>query len=68
MQIGEQVRERRRDLGLSQERLARNADVSLPTISRLERGSGVPKVALLRRIARALGVSLSSLVDDEEAA
>lgn len=59
--MGARVRSRRLALGKSQERLARDAQVSLPTIQRTEADRQVPKVALLRRIADALDLPLADL-------
>jgi transcriptional regulator with XRE-family HTH domain len=47
---------------MSQERLANAADISVPYLSDIERGQRNPTVAVMARIARALGVRLSELV------
>jgi transcriptional regulator with XRE-family HTH domain len=48
--------------GLSQERLAEGAAISVPYLSDIERGQRNPTVAVMARIADALGVRLSELV------
>ena len=62
--IGGRVRTARKAAGLSQEGLARLADVSLNVVSRLERGGiADPHVSTLGRIADGLGVSVGELLD-----
>lgn len=63
MGIGSTVQELRRGQKLSRERLAAAANVSSSTIDRLELEDRVPKLGLLRRIATALDVPLSALVE-----
>ena len=48
------IRERRLDLGLSQERLARKADCSAAMVKLLERGFTPTRSAVLPRILRVL--------------
>ena len=47
---------------MTQERLARKANVSLAYISRLEIGMHDPKLSTLDKIAKALGVPVSDLL------
>lgn len=62
-QIGAAVRSaRRRKKGLTQEKLAAAASVSMETISNVERGSTLPSVDVLFKIARALSLDLDELV------
>jgi transcriptional regulator with XRE-family HTH domain len=49
--------------GLRQEDLARKAGIARPNIARLERGTHLPSTETLRRLAAALGVSLSRLLE-----
>lgn len=51
---GQAIRERREDLGLTQGELADEADVSLSSVGRLERGQRIDR-AKERKIAKALG-------------
>jgi transcriptional regulator with XRE-family HTH domain len=62
------LRRARIEKGLSQERLARLADVSSITVSRIERGIAVPTVETAQRLARALGVSIAWLLGEDEGA
>ena len=56
--IGQAVRERRLALGLSQTKLAADAGMTQPALSRLEAGGAVPTIPVLERIAVALGAEL----------
>jgi transcriptional regulator with XRE-family HTH domain len=61
------LREARRAHGWTQEQLARRSDVTMNTISRLERGErGQAERDTLRRLARALGVPMVDLIAEEE--
>jgi len=55
------VHELRRKAGLSQDALAERADLPPPIIARIESGTGDPRWGDMRRIARALGVSMEAL-------
>lgn len=59
------VRERREELRLSQEALARKAGVSRQTIINIERGISEPKVLLAITIAAILGVAVADLFRKE---
>lgn len=67
LSCGKAVRQAREAAGLSQEKLAREADVSYATISRIELLDHVPTVTSLWHIARALKVSMDDLVAEEVA-
>jgi transcriptional regulator with XRE-family HTH domain len=62
--IGSNVRRLRGDR--SQESLAFAADISVSTLSRLERDLHTPELATLQRLAAALGVSLSELIESAD--
>lgn len=49
--------------GLTQEGLARLAKVTTPTIYRMEKGKARPHYSTLLKVARALGVPVSHLVE-----
>jgi len=57
--LGEAVRERRRQLGLTQEELADLAQVSLRSVSQLESGVSSMTFGKLLAILSVLGLSLS---------
>ncbi|MFP8964638.1 helix-turn-helix domain-containing protein [Streptomyces nanhaiensis] len=57
--LGRAVYGRRRALGISQTELACRAGMSQPQVSRLELGGGMPTLAVLARLARALDASFA---------
>jgi len=61
--FGAAVRERRKAKNWTQERLAEVAGVSALQIGFCERGDNVPKLTLVLRIAKALGVRPGELID-----
>jgi transcriptional regulator with XRE-family HTH domain len=62
-QFAANLRARRLAAGLSQEQLSRLTDLHPTEISRLERGVREPRLSTIVRVARALGVSPSELLD-----
>ena len=62
-EIGERLRKLRKSAGLTQEELAERVDVHLNTISRWENGVDVPKTFKLKRLAEALHVSETELLN-----
>ena len=62
--FGANVREQRKAVGWTQERLAEEAGVSTLQIGFIERGENVPKLTHILRIARALGVRPGELIDE----
>ncbi len=63
--LGENVRRIRKECGLSQEELAFRAGMKRSYVSDLERGTRNPNVRALGRLADALGVTPSRLLDDK---
>ncbi|WP_346174530.1 helix-turn-helix transcriptional regulator [Streptomyces cuspidosporus] len=57
-ELGETVRERRADLGLSQSELGRRAGMTQSAVARFEGGGTVPTIPVLDRLARALDLDL----------
>jgi len=64
--LGRRVREVREQRGMARKLLARTADVSERYLTALEAGEGNASVILLRRVAAALGVPLTDLLDAGE--
>lgn len=61
--IGNNVRRLRKKKGLSQEKLARRADISLNALSKIESGFvKKPSIQTVVKLARALEVSIDVLV------
>lgn len=61
-QFGEAVRQRRKQLGLSQEGLADKANLHRTYIGAVERGERNASLRIIVRIAQALGMPVSELV------
>jgi transcriptional regulator with XRE-family HTH domain len=60
------IRELRKKKGLSQDRLARLADVAFTTVVKIESGeSKHPTIQTRAGIAKALGISLDELIKDK---
>jgi transcriptional regulator with XRE-family HTH domain len=57
------LRRIRRERGLSQERLAHNADLNMTHVAKIERGEREPGVRTVSKLAKALGVSAAELFD-----
>ncbi|MEO3812434.1 helix-turn-helix transcriptional regulator [Sphaerisporangium sp. B11E5] len=58
-ELGEAVRRRREELGLTQAQLAERAGLQQPAVARFEAGGTMPTIPLLERLAEALEVRLS---------
>jgi transcriptional regulator with XRE-family HTH domain len=61
--VGETLQARRQTLGMSLEDLARKSGVSKSMLSQIERNLANPTVALVWRLANALGVSMTELLE-----
>jgi transcriptional regulator with XRE-family HTH domain len=62
--FGETIRAKRKESGLSQEKLAETAGLSTVFISRLERGIESPSLDSIVKIAKALKLRVRDLVAD----
>ncbi|MDD3367958.1 MAG: helix-turn-helix domain-containing protein [Lachnospiraceae bacterium] len=60
------LKEKRKELGLTQEQIANYLGVSTPAVSKWERGSTYPDVTLLPALARLLKTDLNTLLCFEE--
>ena len=65
--LGERIRRHRQSAGLTQEALARRADIGRVTLVRLEKGKRTPRYKTLDALAGVLGVPVSALLVDPEA-
>ena len=63
--LGTTLREHRTRRGLSQQALARRAGVSRTFLAQIERGESTPTVAVLLRLATALGVAAGTLLGED---
>ncbi|MBQ9002797.1 MAG: helix-turn-helix transcriptional regulator [Eggerthellaceae bacterium] len=66
MEIGEKIRKLRTDAGMTQDELAARLLVTRTAVSKWETGKGWPGVDSLKLIADEFGVSIDSLVSDED--
>jgi len=64
--FGKVLRERRKQAGLTQEKLALEADVQRNYVSLIERGVHQPTINIIFKLASALGCKPSDLVADVE--
>ena len=63
MSLAERIRDRRRELGWTQEELARRLGVRQSVVSRFESGMVKnPNIAMIRRLARTLAMTADQLV------
>jgi transcriptional regulator with XRE-family HTH domain len=65
-ELGQAIRDARREAGLTQEQLAERANLHWTYLSEIETGRKNPSVAVLRRVAAGLGVRLSTLIEHAE--
>lgn len=56
--IGEQLRNRRKELGITQPHLAEIAEVSINTLYKIERGEANPTLEVLYRLLEVLGLEI----------
>src|SRR5215475_5621773 len=61
--LGRRVREAREQRGMARKALSREADVSERYLAQLEAGEGNASIVLLRRVAAALGLRITDLLD-----
>lgn len=61
--VGKKIRGLRRNAGLTQVALSEKADVEANTIARLERGEHTPSTLTLQKLAKALNVKVSDILD-----
>ncbi|WP_046471709.1 helix-turn-helix domain-containing protein [Allosalinactinospora lopnorensis] len=58
-ELGETVRNRRAELGITQEELAQRTGLKQPAVARLEAGGTTPTFPVLERVAAALDMRLN---------
>ncbi|MEA4915917.1 helix-turn-helix domain-containing protein [Proteiniphilum sp.] len=57
-EIGKQIRDRRKELGIDQSTLSALAGVGINSLVRLERGTGNPRFDVLHNIVSTLGLDI----------
>jgi transcriptional regulator with XRE-family HTH domain len=65
-QTGQIIRQRRKDIGLSQGELAEKLNLQNTTISRWETGEGYPDISILMQLTKILKVKISELLDSPD--
>lgn len=63
--LGLKVRAIRESVGMTQEELAVNCDVSWRTISNLERGTVVPDLIMIYKISRNFNITIDELLNNQ---
>lgn len=63
--IGEIIKDRRKEFRLTQAQLAKLAKVSINTLTQIEREEGNPTLAVLNRILETLGLRLTATVIEQ---
>ena len=66
MKMNEVIREKRKELGLTQEQMAVYLGVTAPAVHKWEKGSSLPDVTILPALARLLKIDLNTLFSFEE--
>lgn len=56
--IGESIKHRRKELGITQPHLAELAGISINTLYKLERGQGNPSLKIVNKLIEILGLEL----------
>lgn len=59
--MGQRIRARRRELGLTQEKLAERVDISPSFVGHLERGEKIPSLDTVARLCSCLDASMDDL-------
>lgn len=66
VEVGKRISKLRKNLGLTQEKLAEQADISIQFLVQLEHGKKTMTIATLRKLCAALSVSTEYLVNGTE--
>jgi transcriptional regulator with XRE-family HTH domain len=61
--FADNLRRRRKELGLSQEQLGARASIQMADISRYESAGRDPRITTIARLAQALDLSIADLLD-----
>jgi len=64
--LGETIKARRKEVGITQPHLAELADISTNTLYKLERGQGNPSLDVLYKLGEVLGLELKLEVRKEK--
>lgn len=64
--VGERIAKLRKNLGLTQEKLAEQADISIQFLVQIEHGKRTMKIGTLRKLCSALSVSADYIINGTE--
>jgi y4mF family transcriptional regulator len=64
--IGEQIKERRKSLKVTQRKLAELSGIGINTLTKIERGEGNPRLNILEQVLDTLGLELTAVVKSIE--
>ncbi len=59
IKLGEAIKNRRKELKITQPHLAELAQISVNTLYKLEKGDGNPSIDVLNKLAEVLGMEIS---------
>lgn len=65
IELGNRIRDRRQEMGMSQEKVAEQAGISVNTVSRIEGGQSAMSIEIFIRIVQVLGVDANRLLGVE---
>lgn len=68
MTLGQRIKERRQALGITQQNLATDTQITIQHMSAIEQGKRNPSLNLLTLLSEKLGISLDYLILGKEAA
>ena len=60
--LGEAIKNRRKELNITQPHLAELAQISINTLYKLEKGQGNPSLVVLNKLAEVLGMEMTLVV------
>ena len=64
--IGQQIKERRKSLKVTQRQLAELSGIGINTLTKIERGEGNPRLNILEQVRDTLGLELTTVVKSIE--
>jgi len=64
--IGQQIKERRKSLKVTQRQLAELSRIGINTLTKIERGEGNPRLNILEQVLDTLGLELTTVVKSIE--
>ena len=60
--IGQQIKERRKSLKVTQRKLAELAGIGINTLTKIERGEANPSLSILNKVLDTLGLELTTSI------